>query len=122
MTMPMPISETLRAKINALITKLPETQRILAASLLARYGQAFFDITVEDAWQYLERLMAGDFNVLLELDFQLSSDEWIAKVKANTARWENVAQYNKIRDDLRKEILLRLATVFVGLLFGLVGL
>ncbi len=50
------------------------------------------------------------------------SDEFIAKVKANTARWENVGHYNKVREDLRNEMRLRLAPIVMGLLAALVGL
>ena len=78
--------------------------------------------TEEDAWAYLRRLMAGDIEAVAELDSKLSSDEFIAKVKANTARWENVAHYNKVREDLRNEMLLRLAPIVLGLLAALVGL
>ena len=52
--------------------------------------------------------MAGDIEAVAELDSKLSTDEFVAKVKANTARWENVAHYNKVREDLRNEMLLRL--------------
>jgi hypothetical protein len=33
-----------------------------------------------------------------------------------------VAQYNKVRDDVKNELLLRLAPIIGGLLAGLVGL
>ena len=66
--------------------------------------------------------MAGDLDVVAELDSKLSNDEFIAKVKANTARWESVASYNKVREDLKNELLLRLAPIVLGLLAGLVGL
>ena len=112
----------LQAKISELLAKVPEEQRQAAAALLAQYGPRFFEIAQEDAWQYLRRLMAGDVDVVAELDSKLSNDEFIAKVKANTARWENVAHYNKVRDDLRKELLLRLAPIVLGVLAGLVGL
>ena len=71
---------------------------------------------------YLRRLMAGDLDVVAELDSAMSNDEFIVRVKANTARWENVANYNKVRDNLKNELLLRLAPVVLGLLAGLVGL
>lgn len=109
-------------QVQNLLERLPENQRQAAASLLAQYGPRFFELAQEDAWQYLRRLMAGDLEVVSELDSKLSSDEFIAKVKTNTARWESVAQYNKVRDDLKNEILLRLAPVVLGLLAGLVGL
>ena len=112
----------LNTRISELLAKVPEPQRQAAAALLAQYGPRFFELAQEDAWQYLRRLMAGDLDVVAELDSKLSNDEFIAKVKANTARWESVAGYNKVREDLKNELLLRLAPIVLGLLAGLVGL
>ena len=109
-------------RISDLLARVPEPQRQAASALLAQYGPRFFELAQEDAWQYLRRLMAGDLDVVTELDGKLSNEEFIAKVKANTARWESVAQYNKVRQDLRNEMLLRLAPIVLGLLAGLVGL
>ena len=109
-------------QVQNLLAAVPENQRQAAASLLAQYGPRFFDLAKADAWQYLRRLMAGDVDVVSELDSQLSNDEFIAKVKANTARWEAVANYNKVRDDLKNEILLRLVPIVGSLLAALVGL
>jgi hypothetical protein len=107
---------------NELLLKVPDAQRQAAAALLAQYGPRFFAIAQDDAWQYLRRLLAGYVDVVAELDAQLSNDQFLAQVKANTARWEAVANYNKVRDDLKNEILLRLAPIVLGLLAGLVGL
>jgi len=109
-------------RAQGLPAKVPEDQRQAAASLLAEYGPRFFELAQEDAWQYLRRLMAGDLTVVAELDSKLSDDEFIAKVKANTARWANVAHYNKVREDLKNELLLRLAPIVLALLAGMVGL
>ena len=109
-------------KAQALLAQVPEAQRQAATALLAEYGPRFFELAQEDAWQYLRRLMAGDLDVVTELDAKLSDDAFIAKVKANTARWENVARYNKVREDLKNEILLRLAPIVLALLAGMVGL
>lgn len=109
-------------QIQQLVGTLPDNQRQAAAALLAQYGPRFFELAQEDAWQYLRRLMAGDLEVVAELDGKLSDDEWLAQVKANTARWDNVAQYNVVRENLKNEILLRLAPIVLGLLAGLVGL
>ena len=40
----------------------------------------------------------------------------------SAARWDSVANFNKVRDDLKNEILLRLAPIVLSLLAGLVGL
>ena len=112
----------LNERIQQLLAKVPEEQRQAAAALLAQYGPRFFELAEEDAWQYLRRLMAGDLAVVAELDGRLSNDEFIAKVRANTARWENVAHYNKVREDLKNELLLRLAPIVLVLLAGTVGL
>ena len=109
-------------QVQALLTKVPDTQRQAAAALLAQYGPRLFDMAQADAWQYLRRLMAGDIEVVAELDAKLSNDAFLAQVKANTARWEAVAQYNKVREDLKNEILLRLAPIVLSLLAALVGL
>ena len=109
-------------KVGDLLAKVPEDQRAAASALLAEYGPRFFDLAQEDAWQYLRRLMAGDLAVVAELDSKLSDDEFIAKVKANTARWANVARYNKVREDLKNELLLRLAPIVLSVLAAMVGL
>jgi len=109
-------------KAQMLLAKVPEAQRQAAAALLAEYGPRFFELAQEDAWQMLRRLMAGDLDVVVELDSKLSDDAFIAKVKTNTARWENVARYNKVREDLKNELLLRLAPIVLALLAGMVGL
>jgi hypothetical protein len=112
----------LNQQIQELLAKVPAEQRQAAAALLSQYGPRFFELAQEDAWQYLRRLMAGDLDVVSELDSKLSNDEFIAKVKANTARWESVAQYNKVRENLKNEILLRLAPIVLSVLAALVGL
>ena len=112
----------LNQKVQDLLSRIPGDQRQAASALLVQYGPRLFEMAQEDAWQYLRRLMAGDIEAIAELDSKLSSDEFIAKVKANTARWENVAHYNKVREDLRNEMLLRLAPIVLGLLAALVGL
>ena len=112
----------IQQKISDLLARVPDAQKRAAADLLAQYGPKFFEIAREDAWQYLRRLMAGDLDAVSELDSKLSNDEFIASVKANTARWENVAQYNKVREDLKNEILLRIAPVILSILAALVGL
>ena len=112
----------LNERIQGLLARIPEDQRQAAAALIAQYGPRLFELAQEDAWQHLRRLMAGDLDVVAELDSQLSNDEFIAKVKANTARWESVSHYNEVREDLRNELLLRLAPIVLTLLAGLVGL
>jgi hypothetical protein len=112
----------LNQRIQELLARIPEGQRQAASALIAQYGPRLFELAQEDAWQYLRRLMAGDLDVVAELDGKLSNEEFIAKVKANTARWESVANYNKVREDLKNELLLRLAPIVLSVLAGLVGL
>jgi len=112
----------LQAQISELLLKVPASQRQAAASLLAEYGPRFFAMAHTDAWAFLRRLMAGNLEAAAELDLQFSSDQFIAKVKANTARWEAVANYNVVRENLRNEFLLRMAPVVLSLLAILVGL
>ena len=117
-----PVGLALTEKVQELLLKVPEPQRAAATELLAEYGPRFFQVAREDAFQYLRRLMAGDLDVVAELDRQLSDDAFITKVKANTARWANVARYNKVREDLKNEILLRTAPILASILLALVGL
>ena len=105
-----------------LLARIPEAQRQAAGVLIVEYGARLFAMAQEDAWQYLRRLMAGDIEAVAELDLKLSNDEFIAEVKTNTARWENVANYNQVRASIRNEMLLRLAPVVALILAGLVGL
>jgi hypothetical protein len=112
----------LNQEVSDLLARVPEAQRQAAGELLSQYGPRFFELAHAEAWQYLRRLMAGDLDAMAELDGRLSDEQFIAKVKANTARWENVANYNKVRADLRNELLLRLAPIGLSLLAGLVGL
>ena len=112
----------LQTQISELLLKVPPSQRQAAASLLAQYGPRFFAMAQEDIWQYLRRLMAGDVDAVAELDFLLSDDQFVAKVKANTARWEAVANYNVMRANLRNEMLLRLAPIVLSLLAAAVCL
>ncbi|MCL2701973.1 MAG: hypothetical protein FWE88_09835 [Phycisphaerae bacterium] len=112
----------LQTQINELLARVPASQRQAAASLLAQYGPRFFAMAHEDVFHYLRRLMNGDLDVVSELDSLLSDDQFVAKVKANTARWEAVANYNVVRASLRNELLLRLAPVVLSLLAVLVGL
>ena len=112
----------LTQQINDLLATVPAAQRDAAAALLAQYGPRFFEMAQEDAVQYLRRLMQGDLDVVSELDSKLSNDQWLIQVKTNTARWANVAAYNVTRENLKNEILLKLAPVVLSLLAGLVGL
>ena len=112
----------LNQRIQDLLARIPESQRQAAMALIVQYGPRLFDLAQEDAWGYLRRLMAGDLDVVAELDGKLSNDEFVAKVKANTARWENVANYNVVRANLKNEVLLRLAPIVLSVLAGLVGL
>ena len=45
------------------------------ATVVAQYGPRLFELAREDAWQYLRRLMAGDLDVVAELDGKLSDDQ-----------------------------------------------
>jgi hypothetical protein len=112
----------LNQRVQELLSRIPEDQRQDATALLAEYGPRLFELAQEEAWHYLRRLMAGDIEAVAELDSKLSSDEFVAKVKANTARWESVARYNKVREDLKNELLLRIAPVVASILAALVGL
>ena len=109
-------------KIDALLALIPEAQRAAAADLILAYGPRLWDMAKEDAWQYVHRLMAGDLDAAIELDSKLSNDESIAKVTVNTARWANVAEYNRVRAEMSKEFTLRVAPLALTILLALVGL
>ena len=108
--------------IQELMSRIPDGQKLAASTLLAEYGPRLFELTQTDAWQYLRRLLAGDLTAMVELDAQLSDDDFLARVRENTARWQSVARYNKVREDLKNEILLRTAPIVVSILLALVGL
>ena len=114
--------DTLSEKMTKLLALVPESQREAATALLVQYGPRLFEVAKEDALGYMRRLMAGDLDVVLELDAKLSDDEFVAKVKANSARWETVASSNLVRENLKNDILLKLAPTVLNLLGGLVGL
>ena len=65
----------LNQQIADLLANVPDTQRQAAAALLAQYGPRLFEMAQADAWQYLRRLMAGDIEVVAELDSKLSNDD-----------------------------------------------
>ena len=113
---------TLADKAKALLAKIPGDQQQAAADLITQYGPRLFEMAQQDAWDYLRRLMAGDVSAVSELDAKLSDSDFIAKVKTNTARWESVANYNVVRENLKNEILLRMAPIVVSILAALVGL
>ena len=112
----------LNQQTSDLLSRIPADKRQAAGNLVAQYGPRLFSMAQEDALAYLRRLMAGDLDVVSELDGKLSDEQFIAQVKANTARWEAVASYNKVREDLKNEMLLRLAPVVLSILAALVGL
>jgi hypothetical protein len=109
-------------QVNDLLSQIPAAQRNAASLVIAQYGPRLFDMAKEDAWAYLRRLMAGDIDAAAELDAKLSDAEWLSRVTANTARWESVANYNKVREDLKNEIILRLVPIVGAILAALVGL
>lgn len=112
----------LNQQIQDLLSRIPENQRQAAGALVVQYGPQLFDLAKDDALAYVRRIMAGDLTAVADLDAKLSDDAFIAKVKANTAAWDNVAAYNKVRNDLKNEILLRIAPVAASILLALVGL
>jgi hypothetical protein len=109
-------------KLAAILALVPEAQRPAASDLLAQWGPKFFQLSIQDAWTFLRRLLAGDIDAAAELDASMSDADFIAKVKANTARWATVAQYNIVRDQMVNEFLLRLAPIVLSILLALVGL
>ena len=111
-----------REAIDALLSRIPESQRPAAVVLVAQYGPRLLAMAVEDAWSYIRRLMAGDLEAAAELDDLLSDDEFVAKVKTNTARWADVEGYNIARAKIRNEVALRLAPILLSILFSRVFL
>ena len=108
--------------VAELLERIPAAQREAAADLIAQYGNRLLDMAREDAWAYVRRLQMGDLDAIAELDAKLSDAEWLASVVFNTTRWENVAGYNVVRNNLKNEILLKLAPIILAILAGLVGL
>ena len=110
------------AKAAAILALVPAAQRQAASDLLVQWGPKFLQMSIQDAWTYLRRLLAGDLSAVAELDASLSDDAFLAKVKENTARWQTVANYNVVRDQMQNEFLLRLSPIVLAILLGLVGL
>jgi hypothetical protein len=105
-----------------LLAKVPDSQRAVVESLLLQYGPALFAMALEEAWAYIRRLLAGDLDVVYELDERLSDDAFIEKVKLNTARWQKVAEHEVAVKKMRDEIALKLAPVILSILAAMVGL
>ena len=114
--------DEISALTSDIIAKFPEPQRAAATAVLIQYSPRIFEMAKEDILGYLMRLKAGDLDAAVELDNKLSDAEWLSRVKANSARWENVAQYNIVREQTKNEILLRTVPIVVGILATLVGL
>ena len=117
-----PAQETLMQKISDLLAKIPAEQKAAAADVLAQYGLPFFQMARDDALGYLRRIMAGDIQAVADLDSAMSTDEFIARVKTNTARWDNVAGQEILRDQTQKKILVGMAPVVVSILAAFLGL
>ena len=113
---------TLNDFVQNLLAKIPTAQQPAASALIVQYGPQLQQMAIDDAWAYIRRIMAGDLQAVADLDSALSNDAFLAKVKANTAAWQSVANYNIIRDQLRNEILLRAAPIVLSILLALVGL
>ena len=109
-------------KIDEILANVPEHQRDAARALLAEYGPVFLTMAIEDAWSYLRRLQAGDLDAVSEMLAKMPDDDFLAKVKANTARWETVTGYNIVRANLQKEFALRVAVTVLSILAAMVGL
>ena len=77
----------LAAKTAAILALVPEGKRQAAADLLAQWGPKFLQMSVQDAWQYLRRLLAGDMDAAAELDASMSDDAFLAKVKDTLEQW-----------------------------------
>jgi len=110
---------TWTAEILALI---PDAQRPAATALLVSYAPQFYAMAKEDVWAAIRRLLAGDLTAVLDLHLRETDAEFLARVQVNTARWENVAAYNVLREETRNQLLLRLAPIIGAILAALVGL
>ena len=115
-------AETLMEKMTALLAKVPADQKAAAADVLAQYGPRFFELSKEDAYGYLRRIMHGDIQAVVDLDMALSNDEFIARVKANTARWSGVSAHEVEHAELTKKIAIGIAPVVISILAAFVGL
>ena len=112
----------LEPRAQALLAGIPEPYQGQAAALLALYGPQFFAMAVADARVFLSRLLAGDLMATVEIHARFTGAEFLAHVAENTARWEGVANYNRVRDDMLKEFALRVASAMIFLLLAFVGL
>jgi conjugal transfer/entry exclusion protein len=100
---------------------LTPTSSQAAATLLAQYGPQLFQMATEDIQQYLRHLLAGDLDAVSELDAKLSNDAFLAKVKANTARWANVEAYNIARAQASRDFAIKVLPVMAAILAAVLG-
>ena len=108
--------------LKVVLENVPPTQAVAAKELLATYGPKLLGLTAEVAWSYIRRLLEGDLLASAELLWFCSDDEFIARIKVNTARWEGVAAASKAREDLALQFAFRVAGILLSILLSLVGL
>ena len=104
-----------------ILQKIPEEQRPAAAAILAEFGPQLLRLAQEDVLQYIERIRLGDFKAVADLLAASTDAEFLASVRANSARWENVANYNVVREELGREFLLRATPIVFSILLALLG-
>ena len=108
--------------VQGLLGKLPAGQRDAAEGFLAEYGASLFEMTVAQIWEYIRRMQAGYFQVIPEILSQLSDDEFLTKVSANTDRWKSIAGTAEAQAKFTTQLILRLIPIVGAILAALVGL
>lgn len=117
-----PMTGTIKEKVDALLSVIPENQRDAAAALLIEFGPKLFTMTTQAAMNALKRLAAGDLEVAVELLLGQSDDEFLTRVRANTARWQAVEGFNIAQDAMKTSFIMKAAPVLVAILAAFVGL
>lgn len=104
------------------LDKLPEQERERIRAFLHHYGTVFVELSVDEAWAYLQRLVRGDTQVVSELLALESDDAFMQRVRENTQRWDRVAAYEERVKGVREEFILALVPLVFRVLMLLVGL
>jgi len=112
---------TLAEKQEQLLSKVPASQRQAALTLIVQYGPRLFEMSIDSARDYFNRIRMGDYDAVIELDTRLSMDEFLAQVRQRTQQWAQVADYNVEYAKTQKDIALRLAPILLAILLAMLG-
>ena len=109
-------------KWEDILAAIPEDQVEAARAVFAEYAPALIALSADAAWAYVKRLLAGDLTAVRELLTGLSDDEFVARVKQNTARWQNIAAQQAFIATVEGKVIQSVTPILLSILLALVGL